>query len=176
MYQLAKLVNFTLRNKRNLIFVFSTIVVALSLLLQSFSLFLVLETIIVILGITTIRVSDVLVYNKILHIFSMSLIETNMFAKYDYETEKETIANLFKKEFIKGILNIPSNKMKCETHKWLVQNVFSDERIIQNFDIKDKKKGNNPHTLEVLLLSSGKKCNLHKRECHQIYLRRKLPL
>lgn len=173
MYLLAKFVNFTLKNKKNLIFVFSTVALIISLVIRNFTLFFVLEAMIVILGLTTIRVSDVLVYNRILHIFSMSLIRTDLYSQYDYESEKDKIAHSFKEEFIKGILNIPSNKMKCETHKWIVENIFSDKRITDNFYIKDKKKGNNPHTLEVLLLSSGNKCNLHKRECHQIILKRK---
>ena len=102
----------------------------------------------------------------------MSLIQTDMFSYYDYETQKALITKIFKEEFIKGVLNIPSKYAVCETHTWGLKNIFFDNRITDVFSVSFEAKGDNPHTLEVLLLSSGNTCNVHPRKCHRVVLKR----
>ena len=173
MYQLAKIVNFAISGGKKTFLSFSICNIIFTLFARDFFFFIFLEIIILLFSVTLVRVSDILVYSKLFHIISMGLITSDYFKEYDYQTQKDKISYIFKEEFINGILNTNAKSIHCNSHKWVLVNVFQDERILSKYNLQTKKKGYSGKTLEVLLLSCGKKVNLHKRQDFKIILTRK---
>ena len=173
MYILAKFINFTLKDKWHLLFVFNIPNLFLLFVIKDIPLFIILEISILLLSFTTKRVSNVLVYNSIFHIVSMSLIDSKMFFNYDYRKEKDKISKIFANEFIEGILNTNTKYITCTTHKWCVENVFKNEKILEKYDLSYKEIGKDKHILEVLLLNGGEKYNIHSRIHYKVKLHKK---
>lgn len=154
-YKIAKFINFLLNNRNNLLFFFNLLNILICIIIRDIEFFLILEIIILILTFSTKRVSKLLVYNSLFHIVSMNLEDVNMFKDYNYKIEKDKISEIFKEELINGLLKINAKYIKFQTHKFVVENILKDNRILDIYDLTYKQEGYKSFKYNVLLLTNG---------------------
>lgn len=116
-----------------------------------------MQVLIIVIAISNVRLSEVIVYNRLFKIVSMSLSDINRYKEYDYDNEldKIKISKDFKEEFIKGLTN-PNNKLKkisMTTHKWVVENVINSKEVQSLFDVDIRSLKEGYLTFDVLILS-----------------------
>lgn len=151
----AKCLNFILNNKMTLLFSLTLLNSIIFLIAKDTMYFFIIEALALIISLTTKRTSKVLVYNKLSHYVSMNLEDVKMFKKYNYAKDKYQISSIFKDEFIEGVMNTNAKKLKCHTHKWVLENVFQDKRITNRYFVEYKWGGLGLFTLNTLLLTNG---------------------
>ncbi len=92
-----------------------------------------------------VRLGNVLIVNRFTGFVYMSLAAPQKYWQYSYifEFEKEKMARLFKKEFTEDLLKVAfkHKRVKMKTHKWVVENIIKDEKIISRFivDIRPRR-------------------------------------
>lgn len=173
MYNLAKFINFTIKDALHIFFTLSIINTLLFYMHKDFFVLMSLQVLLMIFSICTIRVGNVFVYNKISHTLSMSIFYQQDYLNMDYKKEKDKISSLFTKEAIDGILENKPKLMLATTHHFVVKNIFESEQIQSLYYINAIPCGICYPILDVLLLSGGDNSNIHKRHKYFIIARRK---
>lgn len=177
LYFFAKLINFAMNDKWNVFLTLNIETLIYYFITKDFNLIILLEVLFFILSFTTKRVGKMFVYLPISRTLSMNLKDVHMFKDYDYNNkkDKEIIKKIFKEECIKSL--IESNIKKCtfSSHKWMLENVFTNERILEKYDVTYKESGKSNHILDILILSCGKETNnmYYKKEDYKIILKQK---
>ena len=164
MYLIAKFYNNAFNNKKSIFIYLTLLSVIFNLIICvithkfRFDYLLFLILIALVLSLTTIRLSSVIIYSPLLKVLSMNLVELHMYAKYDYDKDKVSISNEFKESFIEGLVFAGKKgykKIYMTTHRWVLENVLSDERVRKYYNVEYKESGIADITLEALLLTNG---------------------
>lgn len=154
MFYIGKILNSAFKSKISL-FIYLNILTLIicGLFSKNFlSDIIICEIIISILVITTIRLSNVMIYSKIIKCMSMNILDLTPYYNLDYINEKSAVSELFKKEFIEAILNAKDKKIKkitMTTHKWVYENVCLNMEILKYYNVDCTFNKNTDISLEM---------------------------
>ena len=84
---------------------------------------------------TFVRVNNSFIFDKKSHTISMAVKDRTMYPRH-YTKNKAAIAEIFKGQFIDALILNPGPKVIINTHKWVINNVISDERIQSKYSVK----------------------------------------
>lgn len=141
----------------------------------------------VVLALTTIRSSNNTIYSVITKHLSMNINDSSQYHSLDYYENREEVAELFKEEFIQGLISLSvtpfCGKIKLTTHKWVYDNVICNDKVQRLYEVDMKPFGKCKIPQEVLLLNSSKsfgknqerlnKSAFQEREQYKIVLKRR---
>ena len=166
MYQIAKISNWITNRRRNLFMVLSIAAVHIFLATKNVLEFVILEFLFLFLSLQLKRVGPMFVYFPVGNKLSMNLEDVSMFQQYDYnkKEDKDKIKQILIEECVKGLQKTKIRKFSFHTHQWMLDSVFTHPNVLKKYDIVCKKAGTSKHTLDILLISSGKKTNNMKYE------------
>lgn len=140
-----------------------------------------------ILAITTVRPSNNTVYSILTKHLSMNINDSSQYHALDYYEDRKEIAELFKEEFIRGLVYLHINPfcktIKLTTHKWVYDEIICSKDVQIMYNVTVKQSGKTKIPQEVLLLNSNKSFGKNKerlnntafqeREQYKIILKRK---
>jgi len=154
---------------------------------ETTSLFIFLIVCSVILVITTVRASNNTVYSILTKHLSMNIKDGSQYHVLDYYDDRKEIAELFKEEFIQGLVHLSLNPfcktIKLTTHKWIYDEIICSKDVQVMYNVTAKPYGKCKIPQEVLLLNSNKsflrnqerlnKSVFQERKQYKVILKRK---
>lgn len=177
LYFFVKLINFAMNDKWNVFLTLSIETLIYFLITKDYYVVILLEVLFFILAFTTKRIGKMFIYLPISKTLSMNLKDVYMFKNYNYnnEKDKEVIKNIFKEECVKSLIESKIKRCTFSSHKWMLENVFKDKRVLNKYDLLYKESGKSNHILDILILSCGKETNnmYYKKQDYKIILKQK---
>lgn len=174
-------INEVMRNQRTLIVSLLTIcsVISFSLIPVThdfWGLFIFTSTISLIFAFSTVRLSNVCVYNKLTKHMSMAIDDFEPYHELSYIEDRNEVARRFQEEFIEAIVEAKRRnykKIRMTTHHWIVANVTGHETIQMLYNTDIKPSGSCKIPFEVLLLASKDTLENYTDELKQLAFRKR---